>query len=215
MVNTFLVISPTNKDGYKESARCLDRQRLGKQRVEAYQILCLIEDLMYLAKKYKKPLPGESSKWKKWVRSLARIYKKKGYKFIAIEGEYYKVEKGWKREWLEEDERLVNLGFVYHPVVLMWIKYPEALKVYINSHIEVWVERGYKNNMKLYDVDFGLVEHPPWVYDKEFLQNHRGALIQKEIDRNEPKHYQKMDIFLDAPTWKSYVWLLENKTMKV
>ena len=44
MVNTFL----TNED-FKISAKSLDRARLGKQRVEAYQILNLIEDIKRLS----------------------------------------------------------------------------------------------------------------------------------------------------------------------
>ncbi len=45
MVNTFLV-----RGNYAESARLLDRQRLGKQRVEAQQILNALEQLRFVAK---------------------------------------------------------------------------------------------------------------------------------------------------------------------
>ena len=210
MVNTFLVAPPSEKNGYKESARYLDRQRLGKQRVEAYQILCLIEDLTYLARKYKKPIPENCEKWREWIRKISRIYKSKDYKFIVKEGRYIKANKTLKRTDCEEGQRLVGLGFVFHPAVLMWLQWPEALKLYINSHIEVWVEQGYKNNMKLYEVQEE-VEHPPWVYDENLIKNHRGALLKKEIDRDEPSHYQEIDIFLKAPKWNDYIWPLVNK----
>lgn len=207
MVNTFLVCTD-----YKESASYLDRQRLGKQRVEAYQILCLIEDLMYLSKRYKRPLPENPSKWKEWVRSIVKIYKKKDYKFTVENGQYCKNDSSITKFDLYEGERLVSLGFVYHPAVLMWIKWPDALKLYINAHIEVWIERGYKNNMRIYDMEDNEVEHPPWIYNDDFHQNHRGALIKKEIDRNEPKHYRKISIFKKAPKWKEYIWpLIEGK----
>lgn len=41
-MQTFLPFS-----SYTESARCLDRQRLGKQRLETYQILCALRDPNY------------------------------------------------------------------------------------------------------------------------------------------------------------------------
>ncbi len=50
MVNTFLVNA-----NFRKSASLLDKKRLGKQRVEAYQILCIIWDLKYLGKKYDVP----------------------------------------------------------------------------------------------------------------------------------------------------------------
>ena len=184
---------------------------MGKQRVEAYQILCLVEDLTYLSNRYKKLIPENPQGWKEWVRKIARIYKGKDYKFIVEDGKYIKVEKETSRKECGEGQRLVSLGFVYHPAVLMWILWPEALKLYINSHIEVWVENGYKNNMKTYEIEADKVEHPPWTYDDDFLKNHRGALLQKELDRDEPSHYQEINIFTEAPEWKDYIWPIVGK----
>ena len=55
MVNLFL----TDSD-YRKSAKNLDDKRLGKQRVEAFQILTLLQDLNFLAQYYKKERPSQS-----------------------------------------------------------------------------------------------------------------------------------------------------------
>ena len=44
-------------------------------------------------------------------------------------------------------------GWVNHPATVMWRPYVEALKLYTNTIIEEWIQRGYNNNMKLYKID--------------------------------------------------------------
>ena len=84
------------------SVKVLDYRRLGKQRVETFQVLNILLDRT--------------------------------------------PTKGWRN----------------HPVTRMWTGYEEALKLYQNYTINEWVSRGYKNTMKLEEVDLEDVVMPPW-----------------------------------------------------
>ena len=61
LLNTFLICPD-----YAASAAGLDRKRLGKQRVEAYQALNLVRSLRYLGTHYRAPLPSNPYKWVEW-----------------------------------------------------------------------------------------------------------------------------------------------------
>lgn len=199
MVNTFLLFSD-----YRKSANKLDRARLGKQRVEAYQILNLIFDLKTLSKQYKSDIPEDKSKWKSWIKEIAGKYKKKNYKFVVSGNKVRKVDKNTIKADINENERLMTLGFVYHPAVRMWLGWPEALKMYISAHIDEWEERGYVNTMRRYEISVDVV-HPPWVYDSDIHKNHYSSLLNKEKERNEKPWYIKMDLY-QVPIFDDYIW---------
>jgi hypothetical protein len=228
MVNTFLVHRK-----YKKSARKLNTQRLGKQRVEAYQILCLCQDLHYLAKYYKETVPKVGLY--KWIRKIAARYKKEKFRFVVsplekddyIEDIYkpYNIDivklipkkSKFKQpvvidgiEFRPED-RVVSLGFVYHPAVQMWLGYETALMFYIEKHIEVWIERGYKNTMCRYVFENPEnIEHPPWTKDASIHENHKASLLNKEITRKEPKWYGNMEDFVEAEKFIDYIWPIDK-----
>jgi hypothetical protein len=105
---------------FLESAKVLDYRRLGKQRVEAYQILLV--------------LTGTNYHWKN------------------------------------------------HPAVKMWQGYEESLKLYINTFINEWVDRGYKNNMSLYYIDESKLVMPWWLGNEDFHRAMRSRLIEKNRD---------------------------------
>lgn len=103
----------------KKSLKTLDSRRLGKQRVEAFQILNIL---------------------------LNRTDKK-----------------GWRS----------------HPVMKMWKGYENALKLYFNKAVKLWISRGYKNNMKL-EVIKGKIILPDWLGNAEFHASHRSNLLRKD-----------------------------------
>jgi len=126
----------------KKSLKTLDSRRLGKQRVEAFQILNVL---------------------------LNRNNKE-----------------GWKN----------------HPAVKMWAGYENALKLYFNKSVKLWVSKGYKNNMKFEIID-GKIILPKWFGNKEFHASHRSNLLRK--DKN----------FYGKFNWKEkdnleYVWPINN-----
>lgn len=122
----------------KKSLKTLDSRRLGKQRVEAFQILNVL---------------------------LNRT-----------------KTKGWRN----------------HPVVKMWCGYENALKLYFNKAVKLWISKGYKNTMKLEIID-GKIILPKWFGNKEFHASHRSNLLRKD------------EAFYSKNNWKEknnlpYVW---------
>jgi len=112
------------------SAKILDYKRLGKQRVEAFQIINMLE---------KMKLGKEVSHWQ------------------------------------------------YHPAVKMWEGCETLLKVYFNTMVKEWVNRGYKNNMKVYEIDYSIcIATPDWLCNDLLHSSHRANLLRKL-----PEYYSK------------------------
>jgi hypothetical protein len=203
MVNTFLVHSD-----FRQSAKMLDSRRLGKQRVEAYQILNLIENIRILSAQSSIRCMDD---FQEFVRDLKKWYQKQPFVYI-LSGEFlieHIKDKEEKEIKVDVGERVIKMGFCNHPIVEMWFGYEDALKEYIDSHIDEWISRGYKNNMKRYGVKGG--NKPVWCSWKKFHDNHKGALINKEIDRGEKIWYQKMEDFVNVKEdYKDYIWV-KNK----
>lgn len=103
----------------KNSLKSLDSRRLGKQRVEAYQILNVL---------------------------LGRTQ-----------------TKGWRN----------------HPAVKMWEGYENALKLYFNKAVKLWIAKGYKNTMK-FEVIEGKIILPKWFGNEKFHASHRSNLLRKD-----------------------------------
>jgi hypothetical protein len=126
----------------EQSLKCLDSQRLGKQRVEAYQILNIL---------------------------LNRTQ-----------------TNGWRN----------------HPAVKMWKDHANALKLYFNKAVEIWILRGYKNTMKLEKID-GEIVFPKWFGNEEFHSSHRSNLLRKNKE-----HYSTFG--WKEPDNLPYVWFTDE-----
>jgi hypothetical protein len=199
MVNTFLVDS-----NFKKSASQLDNRRLGKQRVEAYQILNIIENLRILS--------GQSGircmdNFNTFVNEIKKWYKSQSCLYILNDDNTLEESED-KDVKLTKGQRLIKMGFSTHPAVEMWFGYEDALKEYIDAHIHEWIHRGYKNTMQIYNVK--AKRYPEWIFWSHFHQNHRSALLSKELDRNEPTWYQNNPEFVKAPKFIDYIWV-KNK----
>lgn len=124
---------------FSKTMEILDYRRLGKQRVEAFQIINCIE--------------GKTQAW------------------------------------------------VNHPTVRMWRPFVDALKEYCNCAIEEWVNRGYKNNMFLYNIDSKVI-YPDWLGNKSFHSSHRQTLLYKDPD------YYLQFMWKEKPKYE-YWWPVE------
>ena len=87
MVNTFLV----DKD-FRVSASKLDNLRLGKQRVEAYQILIALTQLRFLARYFSIPdypvgIDTPKTQREAWIHSVLSSFKLSGYSAMHIRGD--------------------------------------------------------------------------------------------------------------------------------
>lgn len=123
---------------FQDSIKVLDYRRLGKQRVETFQVLNIL---------------------------LERT-----------------PTKGWRN----------------HPVTRMWTGYEEALKLYQNYTIMEWIDRGYKNTMKLEDVDHNNIILPAWFGDDKLHKSHRSNLLRKD--------YEYYVQYFDEPSDLEYYW---------
>jgi len=73
-----------------------------------------------------------------------------------------------------------KVGWANHPARTMWIGHLGALRLYHNVCIQEWVDRGYNNNMKMYDLDFDDITMPSWLGDEDFHTSHRSNLLRKD-----------------------------------
>lgn len=105
---------------FRKSLESLDRKRLGKQRVEAMQIVNVLTN------------PQKA---------------------------------GWRN----------------HPAVKMWIGYEDALKLYHDTAIRVWIERKYNNSMKFLSTNDSPTM-PWWMGNDDFHKSMRSRLIVKDRD---------------------------------
>jgi len=144
-------------ESFSESLNCLDYKRLGKQRVEADQILGILEGR-------------------------------------------YNNEIGKRIAWEN------------HPAVLMWKGYEEALKIYRNTAIKIWISKGYKNTMPILECKNTLPELPFWLGFEKLHSSHRSNLLRKDFEFYE-KYRWKEDVHQPYfwPIKKDGIhWLVSN-----
>ncbi len=193
MVNTFLPFRD-----FVKVAKCLDRQRLGKQRLECKQIINLLE---YIDKcKYSDEIKGELILDHKFRQTL--FYK--GQSPFETKAQYFddsEKNKGKKPR---------KIAWINHPAIKMWVGYTLALKEYYNIMITEWIERGYKNTMQLYEIKEDIIY--PWWIDWEMLHySHQASL-----NRKDPNYYH-----FEIPneyTKYTYIWpcnLTDHKVKKL
>jgi hypothetical protein len=192
MVNTFILAYDV-----REAVRLLDKRRLGKQRVEAQQILRVLLDSKIIAKHMGLPpqpttpgIPGDIER-EIWYKNVYSRYRKHDTRYVL-------------------NGRTIKGGWSNHPMAIMWIGYEKALKEYINFCIDEWVSRGFKNNMSVHIIKSPPV-YPWWVTNKSLINSHISAVLRKEFCRKEPKWYWGMDALVQiADTeWyrKGYLWV--------
>jgi len=185
------------------SAKLLDGKRLPNQRREAFQILCHIQRLMAMSEFLNIPLPSNPYTWYDWIRRVVREYKRSHTQLVRINGI-------WKSFSVDQEIPLgqndlgIKFGYIYHPAVLMWLGFENALKEYLDAHIQVCISRGIKNQMMRYDNRNSL--RPIWTYDLNFINRHRVILLKKELDRHEKPWYQLQPLFTNITCECLYFW---------
>ncbi len=184
-MKTFLVDSD-----FQKSASLLDWRRLGKQRVEAYQLLRIILILRQFHRFFKLPDPKNKDEFSRNIN----LYLKRSYiEFYFDEDNNIKYRVNIKKK----------LGFANHPEVWSWYYHPDALKYYINCHVDQWVKRGYKNNMETYE-NVENSERPKWTFSDKIFINHKQSLLNKEILRKEKTWY--VNLWPEIGQFDDYIW---------
>lgn len=233
MVNTFVLNNPENGD-FRETAQKLDFKRLNKQIIESIQILDTIESYEILSQIFENPIPEEKGKLKTWTREIMKKYKNLNYYIFKHQNTYvqyyknnknlpekvpydetysinedgsiqYKGKKYKKYTLILPGDKFITQGYCYHPIILMYMKHKDTLKLYINSCIDVFVERGGKKGVssRKYDLSYLYsqnvkMEHPSWCKDPKFHENHKAALLYKELERKEKPWYIHFPDFVEA-----------------
>ncbi len=194
MVNTFLPYSD-----FKLSAKVLDNKRLGKQRVEAQQIITLLQDYDFLM--FTLGIKRES------YESVGELFKRIKKTYVALDFKYCRVGYNYfmPNDVKGQEYKEVKLGFGSHPAVKMWFGYIDALRYYTNCMIYEWVGRGFKNTMPIYyfptkdgsnDV---FLDAPHWLGNSNFHLSHQSNLLRKDA-----KYYEKAFNSMSAD-WE-YCW---------
>ena len=75
--------------------------------------------------------------------------------------------------------RTKTKGWRNHPAVKMWKGYENALKLYFNKSVKLWISKGYKNRMQLEEIS-GKIIMPKWFGNKKFHASHRSNLLRKD-----------------------------------
>lgn len=187
MVNTFLPYP-----SFEESARVLDWRRLGKQRVEAQQILRVLEDLEVVAQALR--LRYEGGSVSQYIRNVVSRYRALPCLLVQkTNGTLY-----WQPRIIQFEGRPIKLGWVNHAATRMWFGHLGSLRLYLHAMITEWVRRGFKNTMSLPALSNNIT-HPPWLGLPDFHLSHQGNLIRKD-----PTHYSPL--FPHVSASNTYVW---------
>lgn len=182
-------------ENFEESAYALDTRRLGKQRVETYQIMqalfgvkMVTSELIFTGEHREVQLGDDGDEHRTIVEPVT--------KRVDIP----------KSEWTIE--KLENPGWKNHPATKMWRGHEWTLLKYQKACCEDWMENlGYEDTcfektlwlyFQCYDGknDLGV---PSWLGDEEFHRSHQSNLIRKD-----PDHYRK--IFPGVPDDLPYIW---------
>ena len=75
--------------------------------------------------------------------------------------------------------RLQSKGWYNHPATKMWKNHEDALTQYMNCCILEWKNRGYKNTMKIIEINNKIVM-PSWFGNENFHASHRSNLLRKD-----------------------------------
>lgn len=80
----------------------------------------------------------------------------------------------------------------------MWKGYENALKLYFNKAVKLWISRGFKNTMKLEKIE-GKIILPKWFGNKKFHDSHKSNLLRKN-----PEFY--FEFSKDISDSLEYIW---------
>lgn len=194
-------------NSFEESAHALDQRRLGKQRVENYQILQALLgkrlitteriDTGELRTVYYDP----EMEYEVEERDLVE-----GVDYVVTTEKVYKTVDLPRSEW--QVVPLENAGWTNHPAVKMWRGHEWQLMRYQEAICNEWVENcGFKDTcfdkcLYLYFRCQPAAEDdqmPEWMGNEALHVSHQSNLVRKD-----PKYYSRQ--FPGVPDNLPYVW---------
>lgn len=151
-MNTFLPYPD-----FQESAKCLDNKRLGKQRIETWQI-------------YNAIITG----------SITHCKRCNGKGYLEIYSDEKLICSKCK------GKGRYKTGWYNHPITLMWKDYKLALLLYGIEICREWIERGFIDNMlgifarEKSAYLYRFIKYPFWLGDEEVHRGYRSNLLRKD-----------------------------------
>lgn len=194
----------------KECAKVLDYKRLGKQRVEAITLIRIISGYQILGWIYTVSYPTDENDWPNWCKRICQMYKDDkvnllmtnhhenniNYYLYTIE-KYNAMSDSEKKQYKCVSKK--NMAWWTHVATLSWVGNLDALKYYYNIILQEWIDRGYKNTMKPFEIKNRIIL-PNWWFDERIHKSHRSKLYQKDSE-----HYKQFAIDY-TPETMDYVW---------
>jgi hypothetical protein len=146
---------------FEKSAKCLDYKRLGKQRIETWQIYSALKQ-----GEYKECPECKGKGWQGFASNATIFLKCKKCKSTG------KIKTAWYN----------------HPITQMWKGYENCLLIYGYLICQEWRNRGYKDTMiyKFYkeiikkELSCSIIETPKWLGNRKFHSSHRSNLLRKD-----------------------------------
>ena len=167
---------------FRKSAQVLDYKRLGKQRVEAWQIYQTLKQ-----GKYKKCACDNGL-----ICVGISLTERPVYETCFTCKGTGKVKTSWYN----------------HPIVQMWKGYEACLLYYALQICQEWINRGYKDNMfdkiatEFWICDYKSCKLPTWLGNEKFHASHRSNLLRKNKE-----YYSQFG--WNEPDNLPYVWIKE------
>lgn len=199
-MQTFLPYS-----NFAKSVQSLDRQRLGKQRVETMQIMQAIYGFRLITSQVI------------FTGNDKRIYYNLKDELVNEDDIEPDVQYGYE---IEKEQRVVDLPFdewyldpkpgkawLNHPAVRMWRGYEWMLLRYQRATVDEWLSREYIDTCwpKTQEIYVRLSNDqlprskPPWFGNEDFHLAHQSNLVRKD-----PEHYRPL--FPDVSDNLPYIW---------
>jgi len=102
----------------------------------------------------------------------------------------------------------VKIGFMDHPVIKIWEKFLDPLKLYFNTILNVCIKKHkFNTTMEYYDIpDEDEIKMPWFLNFMPFIYSHRARLYQKD-----PNYYKDKFEFPKEYLNIGYIWLREGK----
>lgn len=130
-------------------------------------------------------------------RKCARILNTKHLCKQRVEA--YQLINAIEKERVKGEEKK-KIGWINHPSCIMWKENLNALKYYCNVMIEEVEKRGYKNNIKKYEIKN--ITYPWYIGYEPFHYSHQASLLRKD-----PKHYIKyFEKLPEIYRERGYIW---------
>jgi hypothetical protein len=143
---------------FKKSLQILDYRRLGKQRLEAYQIIRILK-----------------------AASQSKVYRDGKEEATQAYGTIHRGadDEANKGRRMNTKRHKFGGGWRNHPAVKMWRGHINALKLYYNLSLDKWISRGYKDRMQKMSIH-GKIVYPAWFGRNKFHSAHRSNLLLKD-----------------------------------